>query len=296
MKRTTPETIRFIRESLGYSQSYMAEDIMTQSAYSKAERGEIELSFTKASLLMQKIDMSMDEFLYIKDGYSIPDDSGLQGLKKMDFTNEESLSQLKNKLKKIPSPSFRTLEYLDICEALLLIHSKNDYQLARKKVAPIWERLEKHDTWFLSDIYLINNILFLFPIETTILITEKILSQLKRYEKFRGIKVLTSNFQLNLSLLLLENQRYEDCLELLNTLILDFKRKRMYMHLALAYSRKGIVLCILEKKDYKKYFDLCFSILSFVDFQQLEKEIRKEINDYIEKHTTYSKRIHSSKN
>lgn len=280
MERTTAETIRFIRENLKYSQAYVAEDIMSQSAYSKAERGEIELSFSKIYQVIKKFGMTLDEFHYLKNDYYVQDDDGLQGIKNINYTSENSLLKLKHELEKIENPSFRTKEYLLICEALLLIHRESNYQEAQKIVAPIWDRLEKHDTWFLTDIYLINNILFLLSMESAVSVTELAIAQLEKYKGLRNVQHLRGNLQLNLLALFLERQVYVEGLEVADQFILEFKRKKLFMHLAIAYARKGILLNRLAMPGEQECYDTCFTILSFVDYQQLEEEIRKEIKEY----------------
>lgn len=280
MAQSNGETIKFIRESLAYSQAYVAEGVMTQSSYSKAERGDIELTFSKMRQILQKFGMTMDEYLYIKNGYSHGDDSGLQELRRMDFSDEKSLRTLKSKLEQRPNPSQRSQEYISICEAMLRIATENDYDAAKEKVAKIWRRLEKHDTWFLADIFLLNNILFVFPIDTAILITEKVLEQLHLYKGLRELDGFAANFTTNLIVLLLRNERYEECQVKLTEHIADCKQNRLYLHLALAYARQGILLNKRGETGEAVYYEKCFAILGFVDYQQLEEDVKKEISHY----------------
>ena len=42
----------------------------------------------------------------------------------------------------------------------------------------IWNRIQKFDSCYLSDIYLVNNILFLFPIETSVYISNYAIKQI----------------------------------------------------------------------------------------------------------------------
>lgn len=280
MEKTNGDTIKFIRESLAYSQAYVAAEIMTQSSYSKAERGEIELTFAKMALILQKFGMTMDEFLYIKNGYSMGDDSGLQELRKIRYADEKSLLTLLDKLKKMPHPSQRTQEYISICEALLLMTRDDDYARAKEKVEWVWKRLEKHDTWFLADIFLLNIILFIFPIDTASMITDRVLQQLNLYGELRDKHTLAANFTSNLIALLLKSERYEECYARNESQIAACKKNLQFIHLALAYARKGILVNRLGVGGEETYYEKCFAILSFVDYPQLEEDIRKEIQYY----------------
>lgn len=280
MKQSNGSTIKFIRESLAYSQAYVAEGIMTQSSYSKAERGEIELTFPKMEMVLKKFGMTMDEFLYIRNGYSMVDDSGLEELRKINFVDEKSLLQLLDKLKKMPHPSQRTQEYIIICEALLLIARDEDYEGAKEKVETVWKSMEKHDTWFMTDIFLLSTILFIFPIDTAVLITERVLRQLQLYRDLPTTQAFAANISSNLITLLLQAGRYKEGYAKNEEFIAECKRTWKFSYLALAYARKGIFLNKMGEEGEEACYKKCFTILSFVDLQNLEEQIRTEIHDY----------------
>lgn len=63
-------TLRTIRETVSLTQTQMAEGIMSQSNYSKVEKNEIDISFTKMIAVLNRLKMSVDEFLYIHNHYT----------------------------------------------------------------------------------------------------------------------------------------------------------------------------------------------------------------------------------
>ena len=65
MKKDFGDVLKEIRVDRGYSQQYVAEGIMGQSAYSKIERNEIEPTFKKWLAILEKLNVSVDEFRYI---------------------------------------------------------------------------------------------------------------------------------------------------------------------------------------------------------------------------------------
>ena len=59
------DVLKEIRIDRGYSQQYVADGIMGQSAYSKVERSEIEPTFRKWLAILEKLNISVEEFRYI---------------------------------------------------------------------------------------------------------------------------------------------------------------------------------------------------------------------------------------
>lgn len=55
---TIGETLKNIRLSLGLTQSQVCNNVMSQSNYSKVEKGEIDISFSKMVELLNHLDMS----------------------------------------------------------------------------------------------------------------------------------------------------------------------------------------------------------------------------------------------
>lgn len=59
-----------IRENKGYSQRYMAKNILNQSSYSKFEKRSIDLATSKYVHLLEKLDMEHEEFQFITNNYT----------------------------------------------------------------------------------------------------------------------------------------------------------------------------------------------------------------------------------
>ena len=64
------QTLKTIREDLLLTQIDMLAGIMSQSNYSKVEKGEIDIPFSKMIDLLNRLGMSVDEFLYIHRDYT----------------------------------------------------------------------------------------------------------------------------------------------------------------------------------------------------------------------------------
>ena len=140
--------------------------------------------------------------------------------------------------------------------------------------------MEKYDSWYLYDIHLINNVLYLFPIDTAYSIACLALKQLENYQIFRGVNNLSASIQMNLLLLLIENKRYETAFKKTNTLISFCIEKNLSLHLAVCYVRKGLLFSLLDKEDAKEWYEKGHYLLDIMQNDALKKEIEKEILHY----------------
>lgn len=275
-------TLKKIRESLNISQSNISKGIMSQSNYSKVENHEIDIPFTKMVDLLDRLGMTVDEFLYIHHNYRKNPSKRLNRLNQLKPGDRIKIIENIDELRAIINPTQREEELLVIFEALYSI-SNNNYQTANQQVAIIWERLKKHDTWYLYDIRLINSILYLFPIDTAGSIVRLVLKRLKDYKKLGNISKLSANLQINYLLLLIKNRKYQTALDFVENLIRFSIDHHLYPHLAASYVRKGILLENLDYPNYSDWHEKGFEVLEVTNNQKMIEELKKEIYFYTNK-------------
>ena len=273
------KTLKKIRESLSFTQTDISAGIMSQSNYSKVEKGEIDIPFSKMSDLLNRLGMSVDEFLYVHRDYAKNPGNQLKRLKQLSAGDKESILKNINELKAIQNLSQREQELLIIFEALLLV-LKNDYDAAHVKVLQVWNRLENHDNWYLYDIRLINSILYLFPIDVAESIVNLALKRLNDYKNFRNLNQLAANLQINFLLLLIDHKKYNMALNETEKLISFCTKKKLFRHLGVCYVRKGILLENLKKEDSSHWYKEGFHLLEKTYNQELIPELKNEIKYY----------------
>lgn len=277
--------LKKIRLSKNYTQKFVTKGIIGQPTYSKIERGEVDPTYPKFVSLLKRLDVSEEEFHFLMDGNERSErEDIIHSFFLLNFNDVPSLTDIKK----------RILQYLQIqndyilndihyiCEALILINEDNDYKNAVDYANKVWQRLEKFDQWYLMEIRLINSILFIFPTESAVHISERIVSQLKNYNT-RESKVLLNNIQSNLGLLLIKNAEYEFALRHLSELIIKFKEERNYYYLAIIYIRKGITLHLLDKENDVNFIDKGLNLVRAFEEPELEKALVNEIDFYMHK-------------
>lgn len=254
---------------------------MSQSNYSKVEKGEIDVSFSNMIEILNCLDMSVDEFMYIKNNYKKYTRPHMSKLHNLRYNNTEQLVILRKELEKKQNFTTHELELLAIYESLIIIAEQNDFEAATEKVEMIWKRLEKHDNWYLYDIQIISNIIYLFPIDTAISIGHLAVKRLEKYKELRGVNNLSMNIHMNLILHLIENERYEKALNEVNRLISSCISKNLSVHLAICFVRKGLLMDLLCQNHSKAWYDKGYKLLEIMQNDRLKKELQKEVSQYI---------------
>ena len=270
-----------IRESKGLTQEEVCGNVLSRTSLSKIESGKVTPKYENMDFLLRQINMSFEEFDYICHLYqpsqrteimqtylnmsSIIGSSGL-----VDF-----FETCQNYLKThhdLPIEEIR-----DMLEVVIHIRQHGTEQLSdqvKQTVKKLWEKIEKQDTWYESDLKILNTILFSFPIEHLHLITGKILQRLEVYKNYQHLYDLRMAILLNLSTIYLYHQDKNMCQQICYTLLEDAKNKKNYDMLAVCYVRIGIC------RDDSKLIQKGFSLLELTDETSILAFLKKEVETY----------------
>lgn len=272
-----------IRENKGYTQKKVSKNIISQGAYSKFEKGLLEIKANSYIKILNKLHMDSEEFVFIANNYQYTESEKL--LRRFFTLPYNDVKQLKKIRREI-------LKYLEvnedillqditvICKAMISLAQTNDITLSQKMVSPIWERLSEHHNWYLNDINLINVMLFLFPLDTAIEMTKRVLRRLELYKGFRGASRIKINYTLNLALLLIKHSNYETAMGILDDLLNSSIKNMHYVTLALCFSRKSICLHHLGNGLDKEYLRNAKELSLIYEDKEYWKQIESEFYIY----------------
>ena len=270
-----------IRESKGLTQEEVCGNVLSRTSLSKIESGKATPKYENMEFLLRQINMSFEEFDYICHLYrpsqrteimqtylnmnSIIDGSGL-----VDFF--ETCQDYLKTHHDLPIEEIR-----DMLEIVIHIRQYGTEQLSdqvKQTVKKLWEKIEKQDTWYESDLKILNTILFSFPIAHLHLITGKILQRLEVYKNYQHLYDLRMTILLNLSTIYLYHQDKNMCQQISYTLLEDAKNKKSYDMLAICYVRIGIC------RDDAKLIQKGFSLLELTDETSMLSHLKKEVETY----------------
>ena len=270
-----------IRESKGLTQEEVCGGVLSRTSLSKIESGKVTPKYENMEFLLRQFNMSFEEFEYICQLYQPSQRTEIM----QTYLNIRSIigiSDLVNLFQKcqdylkthhdLPIEGIR-----DMLEVVIHIRQHGTEQLSdqvQQTIKKLWEKIEKQDTWYESDLKILNTILFSLPIEHLHLITGKILQRLEVYKNYQHLYDLRMTILLSLSTLYLYNQDKNMCKQICYTLLEDAKNKKSYDRLAICYVRIGI--CTDDAKLIQKGFFL----LELTEETSMLSHLKKEVETY----------------
>ena len=270
-----------IRESKGLTQEDVCGDILSRTSLSKIESGKVTPKYENMEFLLRQINMSFEEFDYICHLYqpsqrteimqTYLNMSSILGTSELEKLFQKCQNYLKTR-HDLPIEEIR-----DMLEVVIYIRQHGAGELsdhAEQVVKKLWRKIEKQDTWYESDLKILNTILFSLPIEHLHLITGKILQRLEVYKNYQHLYDLRMTILLNLSTLYLYNQDKNMCKQICYTLLEDAKNKKSYDRLAICYVRIGICT------DDSKLIQKGFSLLELTEETSMLSHLKKEVEIY----------------
>lgn len=209
-------TLKKIRENKGYTQKEISDDTMARSTYTKFEKNDITPTLSKYMAILDHMDMSHEEFIYI--------------LNEHELGEKETILYLFKKLEKYPSSALideiiekgeglvqnrydqLTLDILNACRGYKIILEEQDLTKAKVYAQKVWDRLETLDNWYLAEMRILNSILYLFDSETAASLTNRAIANLDRYPHLDEAASLKISFLLHVTNLLMLEKNYEEAL------------------------------------------------------------------------------------
>ncbi|MBC1936702.1 helix-turn-helix transcriptional regulator [Listeria grandensis] len=276
MMKTIGDTLKYIRSNKQYSQKNICVNTLSRTALSKIENNKLNPTYIKLSYILEKLDLDFEEFSYVQNNFKLNGKKKiLNDFKKISSNSEvNAISTLMSSCQKYlnkEATDYIVSDIFLVLKSLSMLHSGLPMNDIIQTISPVWTRLARLDKWFLIEIHLINNLLFIFDISTAIPICKRALSELSKYDSQSG--TLPIAFQLNLAyMLLVENDTTQAASYLNQTISLSKKQKR-YDLLAVSQIRLGIATSPFNFM----LINNGLSILTTIGVSSLEEQIKHEI-------------------
>ncbi|MDF7681956.1 helix-turn-helix transcriptional regulator [Lactobacillus sp. ESL0679] len=263
--KNTGETIKKIRNSRLIRQSDIANNGISRSAISKIENSKQKLAYEDAILFCNSFGMSLSEFEYIANNYSLSLKSSIiyNFLNISSNFQKDKINILIKQCEPIKNEPDIKLIY-NILLAFRVLNTPNGLEKAKKIILPIWNNyLSKIETWSILDLYVLDTIFFVFNDEMMNYITKIAIQEIK--EKYPFLKRLESSFLINKSYLQMRKRKFIAAKESLNNVIKLCKETSQHDKLLFAKGRYAI--CVGDK-------------ISALHYKHLLKEIGEDELSY----------------
>ena len=244
------EFIKNIRIQKGISQAEACMNATSQSNFSKFELEKIELSANSLFTIIYNLDLSLEEFciLYEKE-FKNETNEIITKFLSLSANQPNELIYIRNrainylKETKVEHPTLYNV--IQLSYALESIAKEEKYDKAISLALPIWSKLQKRDRWYIREITLLNNILYIFPFETAEEILKRSINILKEYPSTKSITSLQLNLYINISLLSIKSKDFTKAVGYLNLAIkhanqLPFIFYKKISQMRLAYCKANL--------------------------------------------------------
>ncbi|WP_270316707.1 helix-turn-helix domain-containing protein [Lactococcus petauri] len=265
-----------IRKNKGLTQKEVCQDEFTIATLSKFENGKSMPSYALISHLLHQVNMSFDEFEYLCSVDNFGEEKQLKLRFDAIITNAEfqAIHDLKMRCEKhLSRTSNKRIEELkDILELYLELHREDFSKKAQEIALKLWNTIAIKKEWYVSELKLLNQILFYFPDNLVFDVADRILERIKEYEAFQNIARLKASILINLSTLYLQHSKIERCEEVSQWAYREAKKLKRYDFISICLIRLGIC-----RKD-KKMIEKGINFLQLAGEDTLAQEFREEVS------------------
>lgn len=276
--------IREIRLLKGIKQKEVSFGWVSQGNYSKFENNTADIPSKAFISILKNLNIDLEEVFYIANGYCYSEEEELyREFFRFSITNIESLKLFIQKCEVyLENQQNQTITVLyEISLFLLQAFQSNNIFLNKEQVLHILEFFSNKEHLFIKDLYIINCIFFLFPIDVAHLTIGYIEKALKKYGDFQFINRIEVNLRMNYSLLLIKEHLEKQALEQLQKALSLAKSFKMSVLMGIIYVRMGICFNNLNLTQDINFIHKGKLILEVLDETDLLDRVNTEINNYL---------------
>ncbi|MBC1990415.1 helix-turn-helix domain-containing protein [Listeria seeligeri] len=284
--KTTGMTIKEIRVSKNIKQEAIYSNLISRNLLWQIENDKINTSYDVFKEILNRLNVSFDEFLYIQNNFKSTPLQELQNRYNNIYTSIEIeiLIDLKNDIDAYIEhhQNYPLLKDLEKClMAIIEIEQNDDFAKASSLVKPIWDRISKQNDWYWEDIQIMSHIFFMFEEETALNICKELFAKLNNYRDFQNADRLEISTLLNISTMLLSQNKLSDSLIYLNKCITLAEEKKYFIQWAYGLGTKAIIQS--KETNSNKGLELlhqAINILKTINQTLLADTLQTDYNKY----------------
>ena len=284
-------TLKKIRENKAYTQKDISDHKMARSTYTKFENDAITPTLSKYLAILDHIDMSHEEFIFILNDHKLGQKEAILYLFKQLEKNptRELIKEIIEKGEKLVQERYDqlTLDILNACRGYAVLLDEQDLTKAKDYAQNVWKRMENLDSWYLAELHIINSILYLFDSDTAALFTDRALETLAQYPHLEEATTLKISFLLHVTNLLLLDKKYEQALVYIKQMEEESARTESHIMWAVALVRKEV--CMTEIGDISEpgLIDRAIQIFDSLNKQNLKELVIKDPENFFNLYSNY---------
>jgi Rgg/GadR/MutR family transcriptional activator len=187
MSKKISHTLREIRVKKGLRQSEIASGIISTSFYARVERGENNISVSHFIELLDKLNVSFEEFRFIYNDYQLSEKEIVVNEITVNYYNKNFIRLFE--IEKQCKDRYHVTLDIQLQHLGILAHcSANNFKFEKispKIVDPIKEYLFKQQSWCRYELTLFANFMGLLNLDSVLLLADKVIKNVDRYWSFQ---------------------------------------------------------------------------------------------------------------
>ncbi|WNS42930.1 helix-turn-helix domain-containing protein [Paenibacillus sp. MMS20-IR301] len=280
--------IKRVRTSKGIRQSVLADGIMSRSNLSRFEGGKYYPGYDKLILLLDKLEMSLEELLFLHYEYAQPVKRSLhlslvEAANRYEFGKVRTVShECRSMYEETGTEAYHHLYLLG--QGFLLRYQREDEigQLSRIAGA-IKPYLLGVDRWFLYEFKLLNNFLFTLSSGDAVFFGNRAAAEFEKYQDFAESRTVKQHLMKNIATVCLKEHNYGQSLYFLSkALPLADKTNLLYDKIETLVYYEVTLLCLKQKDspaELLNYLNILRQ-LEFTDsYEALKQVCRRHLPD-----------------
>ncbi|MFC5602211.1 helix-turn-helix domain-containing protein [Sporosarcina koreensis] len=214
------KTFKEIRSARGFTINNLADDYVSKSTISRFERSEADITLEKLIHIMDKVKISMREFVFLtKTAHA--DVSSLELLSKVVMDGNLAL------LERLVDEEWARFEktgskYSKLSAIVLEAHYKSltnrEIEIKESDIEFLTDYLFQCELWTQFDLVLFGDSMSYLPIETSIVLSKELIKKTQVFHKDRQIFETLINTLINITLVCIENDRMDTAEDFIVTL------------------------------------------------------------------------------
>lgn len=284
-------TLKKIRENKGYTQKEISDHTMARSTYTKFENDDITPTLSKYLAILDHMDMSHEEFIYLLNDFELGQkETVLYLFKQLDKNPTlELIYEIIEKGETLVQERYDqlTLDILNACRGYAVLLEEQNLAKAKDYAQEVWNRMETLDKWYLAELHIINSILYLFDSDTAALLTERALETLTHYKHLDEVRNLKISFLLHLTNLLMMDQKYEQALFYIKQMETESAQMDYAVMLATALVRKEVCMEKIGDTSETGLIDRAIRIFDSLNKHTLKELVVKDPENFLNLYSKY---------
>ncbi|WP_430535795.1 helix-turn-helix domain-containing protein [Listeria rocourtiae] len=271
------ETIKKIRRDKNLTQAQLSEGIMARNHLSQVENNNYFPSYDKFFLLIDRLNVNFEEFLYIQNHQKILFTGKIhsQISQAASLKNNEQLYSLADEANNLyeQTGNISYYHYMLICRALIAYNTDLTInQDIIEFMSPIKDYLFKMENWYLYELKLFNNIIYSLTLEEALLFSRTSLKRLETNKPFLEFQHIKQCIYTNLSTLCLEHGNFQAAKNFSKRAIKEAKKFSLIYEMVCSKLNYAIACIKLgEKGNACEVIEKNMSILEYLELDNLYK-------------------------